>query len=159
MDPASKRRRIEGSPSPVYNLDGDDDNYEPYIPISQRRREKLAKFSSMGVNAERQKAKRIQEEQEEREDALKEEERLREKARKERTLLLEAQEVQRYKAAEGGSPHTLPWHLLELYLQMQRKPKEKRPRKLTKRFWTPYGADANLCQTWSSPRVFSILIL
>lgn len=101
MDPASKRRRIERSPSPTYKLDGNDEDYEPYIPLSQRRQEKLAKFSSLGVNAERQKAKRLQEEQEELEDALKEEERLREKARKERTLLLEAQEVQRRRAVEG----------------------------------------------------------
>jgi ATP-dependent RNA helicase DDX41 len=103
MDSTTKRRRIERSPSPSYKLDGDDDEYEPYIPLSQRRQEKLAKFSSLGVNAERQKAKRIQEEQEEREDALKEEERLREKARKERTLLVEAQEVQKRKADEGQS--------------------------------------------------------
>ncbi|KAJ3565099.1 hypothetical protein NP233_g7868 [Leucocoprinus birnbaumii] len=102
MDPTSKRRRIERSPSPAYKLDGDEDDYEPYIPVSQRRQQKLAKYSSLGVNAERQKAKRLQEEQEEREDALKEEERLREKARKERTLLLEAQEVQRRKAAEDA---------------------------------------------------------
>jgi len=96
-----KRRRIEHSPSPVYKLDGNDDSYEPYIPISQRRQEKLAKYSSLGANTVRQKAKRLQEEQDEREDVLKEEENLREKARKERTLLLEAQEVQRRKVTEG----------------------------------------------------------
>ncbi|KXN90443.1 DEAD-box ATP-dependent RNA helicase 35 [Leucoagaricus sp. SymC.cos] len=100
MEPTPQRRRVERPPSPVYNLE--DDDYEPYIPVAQRRREKLAKFSSLGVNAELQKAKRLQEEQEEREDALKEEERLREKARKERTLLLEAQDVQRRKAAEDA---------------------------------------------------------
>ncbi|KAF5358049.1 hypothetical protein D9756_001780 [Leucocoprinus leucothites] len=102
MDPTSKRRRIERSPSPTYKLDGDGDDYEPYIPLSQRRQEKLARFSSLGVNSERQRAKRLEEEQEEREDALKEEERLREKARKERTLLIEAQEVQRRKATEDA---------------------------------------------------------
>lgn len=101
MDPTTKRRRVENPPSPEYKLDGDD-SYEPYVPVAQRRQEKLAKFSSLGANAERQKAK-LQEEQEEREDLLKEEERLREKARKERTLLLEAQEVQSRKAAEGIS--------------------------------------------------------
>ncbi|KAL9714917.1 DEAD-box ATP-dependent RNA helicase 35 [Leucoagaricus gongylophorus] len=97
-----KRRRIERSPSPVYKLDGNDDSYEPYIPISQRRQEKLAKYSSLGANTVRQKAKRLQEEQDEREDVLKEEENLREKARKERTLLLEAQEVQRRKVTEDA---------------------------------------------------------
>lgn len=96
---SAKRRRAQRSPSPQYNLD--DDSYEPYVPISQRRQEKLAKLSSLGVTAGRHKAKHIQEEQEEREDALKEEERRREKARKERTLLFEAQEVQKRKAAEG----------------------------------------------------------
>ncbi|XP_006458335.1 hypothetical protein AGABI2DRAFT_216865 [Agaricus bisporus var. bisporus H97] len=97
---SAKRRRAQRSPSPQYNLD--DDSYEPYVPISQRRQEKLAKLSSLGVTAGRHKAKHIQEEQEEREDALKEEERRREKARKERTLLFEAQEVQKRKAAEDA---------------------------------------------------------
>jgi len=105
-----KRRRNERSPSPAYKLDGNDD-YEPYIPISQRRREKLAKYSSLGVNAQRQKTKRLQEERDEREDTLKEEEHLREKTRKERTLLIEAQEVQRRKATEGLSRRDSLWRL------------------------------------------------
>jgi len=105
-----KRRRNERSPSPAYKLGGNDD-YEPYIPISQRRREKLAKYSSLGVNAQRQKIKRLQEERDEREDILKEEEHLREKTRKERTLLIEAQEVQRRKATEGLSRRDSLWRL------------------------------------------------
>lgn len=107
---STKRRHPQRSPSPQYSLD--DESYEPYVPISQRRQEKLAKLSSLGVASGRHKARRIQEEQEEREDALKEEERRREKARTERTLLFEAQEVQRRKAVEGMSPGSRVSHCL-----------------------------------------------
>ncbi|KAF9001989.1 P-loop containing nucleoside triphosphate hydrolase protein [Cyathus striatus] len=102
MESASKRRRLQRSPSPVYKLDDPDDSYEPYISVSKRRQEKLAKLSTWGVNAEKQRARKQQEELEEREDALKEEEQRKEKTRKERTLLMEAQEVHSRKAAEDA---------------------------------------------------------
>lgn len=98
-----KRRRIR-SPSPTYNLDNDDDSYEPYIPVAQRRQEKLAKLSTLGVNANKNRAKEHPEELDEQEDDLKEEEIRREMLRKERTLLMEAQDVHLKKAAEGESP-------------------------------------------------------
>lgn len=100
-DSASKRRRIQRSPSPVYKLD-DTDAYEPYVPVAQRRQAKIAKLSSWGANGDRDKARRLQEEMEEKEDEEMEEVRRREKARKERTLLMEAQEVHSKKAAEGA---------------------------------------------------------
>ncbi|KAH9483808.1 DEAD-box ATP-dependent RNA helicase 35 [Psilocybe cubensis] len=100
MEP-SKRRRIR-TPSPVYNLDEEDDAYVPYIPVQQRRQEKLAKLSSLGVNSDKSNTRKVQEELDEREDAQREEEVRREKARKERTLLLEAQEVHLKKAAEDS---------------------------------------------------------
>lgn len=111
----SKRRRIQRSPSPHYKLDNDNDNdtYEPYIPVAQRRQAKLAKLTSWGANADKDKAKQQQEEQEEKEDEEREEERLREKARKERTLLVEAQEVHDRKAVEGGCAAEIPpWYKL-----------------------------------------------
>ena len=97
-----KRRRVQRSPSPEYKLD-DDDSYEPYIPVAQRRQAKLAKLTSWGASKDSDKAKKLREEEEEREDEEREEERRREKARKERTLLMEAQEVHDKKAAEGVS--------------------------------------------------------
>jgi ATP-dependent RNA helicase DDX41 len=101
-----KRPRVR-SPSPTYNLDNDDDSYEPYIPVAQRRQEKLAKLSTLGVNPNKNRAKEHTEELDEQEDALKEEEMRREMVRKERTLLIEAQEVHLKKAAEGESPFSL----------------------------------------------------
>jgi ATP-dependent RNA helicase DDX41 len=101
MESSSKRRRIHRSASPTYELDHQDDSYEPYVPVAQRRQEKLAKLSSWGVNSEKEKAKKQQEELEEREDAEREEERRRENARNERTLLMEAQDVHSKKALEG----------------------------------------------------------
>lgn len=101
---APKRRRIQRSPSPEYKLD-DADDYEPYIPVAQRKQAKLAKLNSWGPNADKEKARRLQQEKEEREDEEAEEERQKERARKERTLLMEAQEVHSKKALEG------PWHL------------------------------------------------
>ncbi|KAI0747791.1 P-loop containing nucleoside triphosphate hydrolase protein [Daedaleopsis nitida] len=105
-EPAYKRARIQRSPSPVYKLDDEDDSYQPYVPVAQRRQAKLAKLTSWGANAEKDKVRRIQEEQEERDDAEREEERRREKARKERTLLMEAQEVHHRKAAEDAKKTT-----------------------------------------------------
>ena len=95
-----KRRRVERSPSP--KLD-DTVEYKPYIPVAQRRQAKLAKLTSWGTSADKNKAKLQQQEQEEREDEEREEERRREKARKERTLLQEAQEVHDRRAAESMS--------------------------------------------------------
>ena len=99
---AYKRRRVRRSPTPEYKLD-DDDSYVPYVPVAQRKQAKLAKLTSWGANAEKDKAKQQKEEEEEREDEEREEERRKERARKERTLLMEAQEVHERKAAEGVS--------------------------------------------------------
>jgi len=76
-----------------------DDSYEPYIPVAQRREAKLAKFLTRG-NTEKEGSKKP-EEIEVWEDAEREEENRREKARKERTLLVEAEEVHSKKAIEG----------------------------------------------------------
>jgi len=92
----------------------EDDNYEPYIPVAQRRKEKLAKLSSLGFSSTKSTAKKLQEELDEKEDAQREEELRREKARKERTLLLEAQEVHLKKAAEGIYTSTAALSLLVL---------------------------------------------
>lgn len=99
---APKRRRIQRSPSPEFKLD-DTEDYVPYVPVAQRKQAKLAKLSSWGPNADKEKAKRLQQEKEEREDEEAEEERRKERARKERTLLMEAQEVHSKKALEGAS--------------------------------------------------------
>jgi ATP-dependent RNA helicase DDX41 len=121
MQSQPKRRRVDRSPSPTYKLDDEDDSYEPYVSVSQRRKEKLAKLSSLGAPTEKQKAKKHQEEIEEREDEEKEEERRREHARKERTLLMEAQEVHSRKAVEGAF-YTLAAALLNLtpYIRCQK---------------------------------------
>jgi ATP-dependent RNA helicase DDX41 len=97
---STKRRRAR-SPSPVYKFDDADDSYEPYIPVAQRRQEKLAKLSTLGLNSEKDSATKLQEDFDEREENQREEETRRERARKERTLLYEAQEVHLKKAAEG----------------------------------------------------------
>ena len=115
---STNRRRVR-SPSPVYNLDDQDDSYEPYVPIAKRRQEKMAKLSSWGINAGKPKMKRQQEEADEREDALKEEELRREKARKERTLLIEAQEVHLQKAAQGLLCLSMAYHSLYITLRFQ----------------------------------------
>jgi ATP-dependent RNA helicase DDX41 len=101
IETSHKRRRVERTPSP--KLD-EDDAYEPYVPVAQRRNAKLAKLAARGgADSERERARKEQQERDEREDALREEETLREKARRERTLLQEAQEVHSKKAAEGMS--------------------------------------------------------
>ena len=102
-DPTQKRRRVQRSTSPpAYKLDDEDNTYEPYIPVAQRREARLAKLSALSSGSDaRAKARKQLEELLEREDAEREEERRREGARKERTLLLEAQEVHSRKAAEG----------------------------------------------------------
>lgn len=101
MESAPKRRRIQRSESPVYKLDDQDDSYEPYVPVAQRREAKLAKLSSLGTNADRERAKKQLQESEERRDEEEEEVKRREKVRNERTLLMEAQEVHSKKADEG----------------------------------------------------------
>ncbi|KAF8334129.1 P-loop containing nucleoside triphosphate hydrolase protein [Cantharellus anzutake] len=84
----------------------DDDDYEPYIPVAQRRQQKLAKFATRGVSTNRLSKLKLsrdpdRERDEEREEE-EEEERLKEKLRKERTLLEEAQEVHRKKDLEDA---------------------------------------------------------
>ncbi|TFK72589.1 DEAD-domain-containing protein [Pluteus cervinus] len=96
---STKRRRIQRSPSPVYQLDNDDDSYQPYVSVTQRQQEKRAKLLSLGGTSS--KAKK-QEEAQENEDDQNEEDLRRERARKEKTLLVEAQEVHRKKAIEDA---------------------------------------------------------
>ena len=95
-----KRRRIQRPPSPQYGLD-DDYDYEPYVPVAQRRQAKLAKLSALGSSTGRDNAREQRMEEEEREDEEQEEERRREKVRRGRALLVEAQEVHSKKASEG----------------------------------------------------------
>ncbi|KAJ8517434.1 hypothetical protein ONZ45_g5372 [Pleurotus djamor] len=102
MDSASKRRRVQRSPSPVYKLDDQDDDYVPYVSVAQRRQEKLAKLTSWSSTSGKHRSRKLSEERAEREDAEKEEERARELARKERTLLMEAQEVHSKKDMEDS---------------------------------------------------------
>jgi ATP-dependent RNA helicase DDX41 len=99
-EPQVKRRRIERSPSPTYKLDDQDESYEPYVPVAQRRQEKLRKLASRGLNADREQLRK-QRELDAQEDELREEEKQRERERREKTLLVEAQEVHSRKAAEG----------------------------------------------------------
>ncbi|TFK95698.1 P-loop containing nucleoside triphosphate hydrolase protein [Pterulicium gracile] len=78
----------------------DDDGYEPYIPLAQRKEARLKKLATWGANAEKQRLIQRQKEREEQEDEEREEQRRKDKARKERTLLLEAQEVHSKRAQE-----------------------------------------------------------
>lgn len=103
---AYKRRRTQRSSSPQYKLD-DDDTYDPYISVAQRKQAKLAKLTSWGAGSDRDKANKLKEEEEERQDEEREEERRKERARKERTLLMEAQEVHERKAVEGALAQAL----------------------------------------------------
>lgn len=80
----------------------DDDGYEPYIPLAQRKEARLKKLATWGANAEKQRLIQRQKEREEQEDEEREEQRRKDKARKERTLLLEAQEVHSKRAQEGA---------------------------------------------------------
>nr|GAT58030.1 DEAD-box protein abstrakt [Mycena chlorophos] len=99
---STTRKRVARSPSPTYKLD-DEEDYQPFVSVAQRRKEKLAKFTSWAGPS----AKRRQQEQQEIEDAEKEQEREREQARRERTLLVEAQEVLSRKAAEDAQKSEL----------------------------------------------------
>ena len=101
MEPSYKRRRLlQRSPSPQYKLDDEEnDDYDPYVPVAQRRQQKLAKLSSWTKTSDKRspasedRADQLQEEDEE--------EIRREKLRKDRTLLAEAQEVHLKKVASG----------------------------------------------------------
>lgn len=96
-----KRRRIQRSPSPHHRIGGDDE-YEPYVPVAQRRQAKLAKLSAWGSSTSRDRVREARGVEEEREDEEQEEERRREKVRRGRALLVEAQEVHSKKASEGA---------------------------------------------------------
>ena len=96
----TKRRRVQRPASPQYRIENDDD-YEPYIPVAQRRQAKLAKLSALGSSTTRDDAREARRVEEEREDEEQEEERRREKVRRGRALLVEAQEVHSKKASEG----------------------------------------------------------
>lgn len=152
---APKRRRIQRSPSPEYKLD--DDNYEPYVPVAQRRQAKLAKLTSWGTDKSKTAAQQ-QQEQDEREDEEREEERRREKARKERTLLMEAQEVHERKAAEGMFvAHCIPYSRVKLSCpqKTRRRRKPKRQRKQMQRYLLLSRAERSSHPTSNWPRACS----
>lgn len=78
------------------------DDYKPYVPLSQRRAQLLSTITNKSKGQREKATKTAEEEEAEREAeriaALEAEERRREKARRERTLLEEAQEVKRRQA-------------------------------------------------------------
>lgn len=96
-----KRRRIDTQEE--IGPDDEDDDYVPYVPVAQRRQQKLAQLASRGQtqSAAVLRARREQEELEAREDEDEEEVRQRERLRKEHTLLEAAQEVMKRRAEEG----------------------------------------------------------
>lgn len=96
-----KRRRVE--PEDEYKLDDENDDYVPYVPVAQRRQQKLAQLASRGQTQSAAALRALQEQAEAdaQNDEEKEEERRRDRQRKERTLLQEAQEVMKQKAEEG----------------------------------------------------------
>jgi len=98
-----KRRRIKTEQE--ISLDQEHDDYVPYVPVAQRRQQKLAQFANRGQaqSAAILRAQREEEEREQREDEDREEEKRRDRLRKERTLLEEAQEVMKRKAEEGAN--------------------------------------------------------
>ncbi|KAI0253925.1 P-loop containing nucleoside triphosphate hydrolase protein [Lactifluus subvellereus] len=77
-DPVIKRRRAQRSPSPQYRLD-DDNSYDSYIPVAQRRQARLARLSAWGSSVSRDRVEEAREVQEAREDEEQEEGRRREK--------------------------------------------------------------------------------
>jgi hypothetical protein len=87
-----KRHYSNRSPSPVLKLDDEDDSYEPYVPVAQRRRQRMARWYAENKQPE---------DIDDVEETQNEEELKKEKARMERTLLIEAQEVHSKKAVEG----------------------------------------------------------
>ena len=82
-----KRRCIEQDPSPEDELDDDENDYEPYVPVAHRRQAKFAALASRGLSQRRKQA--VQQIESEHPD-VSDEETQRERERKERTLLLEA---------------------------------------------------------------------
>lgn len=107
---ATKRRKInDRPPSPVYRLDDEEnDDYVPYVPVAQRRQQKLAALSShLTSDSARQRA-RSHDSPAAEEDEDEVEVRRRDKERRERTLLTEAQEVHRRQAADGMCRLAMP---------------------------------------------------
>lgn len=113
-----RRRRVEDESLPTYSLDDADDNYEPYVPVAIRRQAKVAALVNRGLN-HRQKS--ISRQIDTADDELKDEEKQKERERKERTLLLEAQEVHRKKAAEGLFVHFAKEIEIDESVQMHRR--------------------------------------
>src|SRR6266404_453917 len=114
-EPAETSVRRRRSPSPQYKLEGDDD-YEPYVSVSQRRQAKLAKLSAWGSSSNSNKVQETREAEDERENEEQEEERRREKVRRGRALLVEAQEVHSKKASEGMRVFIYFSQLAEMWL-------------------------------------------
>jgi len=121
MEPSHKRRRLlQRSPSPQYKLDDEEnDEYEPYVPVVQRRQEKLAKLSSWARSSDKRGPTHASEDRSDQLQDEDEEEIRREKLRKDRTLLAEAQEVHLKKATEGACPPFSP--ITPVYLPYSRR--------------------------------------
>jgi len=119
MEPSHKRRRLlQRSPSPQYKLDDEENgDYEPYVPVAQRRQEKLAMLSSWAKTSDKRDPTYAPEDRTDQLQDEDEEEIRREKLRKDRTLLAEAQEVHLKKAAEGACSSCFPltpvYHILD----------------------------------------------
>ena len=128
-----KRHHTQRSLSPSLKLDDEEDSYEPYVPVAERRRQKLAKLYV---------EKRQQNDQDDHEDVQKEEELRKEKARMERTLLVEAQEVHSKKAIEGMFIYARvkPLCLFTSY-QISKKPRVRKLRRLMLKFSKPSKAE------------------
>lgn len=148
-----KHRRIEAE----RELSPDDDDYVPYVPVAQRRQQKLAQFATRGQaqSAAILKSLREQEEREQQGDEEREEEKRRERLRKERTLLEEAQEVMKKKAVEGTND-SIDTHLVSgdinalcNYGQMARKQLPKKLKKMMLRFSLPLQTNASSLRTLS----------
>ena len=128
MEPSHKRRRLlQRSPSPQYKLDDEEnDDYEPYVPVVQRRQEKLAKLSSWARSSDKRGPTHASEDRSDQLQDEDEEEMKREKLRKDRTLLAEAQEVHLKKATEGVCASSFPVTLIYRILDAMKTEAEKR---------------------------------
>ncbi|KIY51152.1 P-loop containing nucleoside triphosphate hydrolase protein [Fistulina hepatica ATCC 64428] len=98
MESPPDRRPVQRSLSPAYSLDDEEEDYEPYIPIAQRRQQKLAKLTSWGSRDK----STVTQKEDVKDDEQDEEEKLRERDRKKRTLLFEAQQVHQQKAQQDA---------------------------------------------------------
>ena len=94
---------VNTADTPTYSLDDDNDDYEPYVPIAQRKQAKLNSLLKRGAIGGDTRTSQTAQSQTEADDED-EEDAKKEQARRERALLLEAQAVHMKKAAEGDCP-------------------------------------------------------